>query len=233
MITLSTDFKEIYRPSLSLMHIFCLKAAFEGSALEEDMWLQQEDGLAVGAIAKNGGRLYVYSSGEDTDELREFINTVGFSEILTEKATAKRLGLKAVKEYNVLLKKSVKSADFDPLKIGLSPLYRGLMLGEDEDISLPSFEDFAADISHRLRHRAAIAALNENSAALGFKCEKGIIVNGISVKRELRGRGFGSRILGELLSYCDGDVLAAADIKNTEFYIKNGFEIIDKAVIAR
>ena len=112
-------------------------------------------------------------------------------------------------------------------------MYNGLKLGEDGDIDLPSFENFAADISHRLRHGAAIAALDDNSAALGFKCDKGAIVNGISVKRELRGRGLGGRILGELLSYSDGDILAAAEEKNTEFYIKNGFEIIDTAVIAR
>ncbi len=233
MITLSTDFKDIYRPSLSLMHILCLKAAFKGSALEEDMWVQSEDGKAVGAIAKNGGRLYVFSPSGNTDELKEFINTVGFSEILTEKATAKRLGLKTDKEYDVLLKKSVKKNEFDPLGIRLTPLYKGLRLGEDEDISLPTFENFAADISHRLRHGAAVAVLNENSAALGFKCEKGVIVNGISVKRELRGRGLGGLVLGELLSCCEGDVLAAAGTKNTEFYIKNGFRVIDKAVIAR
>lgn len=233
MITLSTDFSDIYRPSLSLMHILCLQAAFEGSALEEDAWIQREDGKAVGAVAKNGGRLYIFSLGEKVDELKEFINTVGFSEILTEKATAEGLGLKTVKEYNVLLKKSVKTADFAPLSIGLSPLYNELKFGEDGDIDLPSFENFAADISHRLRHGAAIAALDDNSAALGFKCDKGAIVNGISVKRELRGRGLGGRILGELLSYSDGDILAAAEEKNTEFYIKNGFEVIDTAVIAR
>lgn len=233
MITLSTDFKDIYRPSLSLMHILCLKAAFEGSALEEDMWVQSEDGKTIGAVAKNGGRLYLFSPHGDTAELKEFINTVGFSEIFTEKATAKRLGLKTEKEYEVLLRKSVKSAEFDPFGVSLSPLYDGLKFGEDGDISLPSFKDFAADISHRLRHGAAVAALNENSAALGFKCEKGLIINGISVKRELRGRNLGRLILSELLSYSDGDVLAAAEAKNTEFYIKNGFEVIDKAVIAR
>ncbi len=232
MITLSTDFSEIYRPDIALMQILCLKSAFKGSALEEDMWLQREDDLSVGVIARNGGRLYLYSENI-TDELKVFLNTVGFTEIFTEKETAIKLGLCTSEQYAVLLKKSVKTKKFSPENIRLPPLYKGLSEGRDGDILLPEFEFFAADISHRLRHGAAAAVINDEGAALAFLCEKGAVINGISVKKELRGQGTGTKLLGELLSYCHGDILVCTSENNTEFYIKNGFSEIGEVVIAR
>ncbi len=232
MITLSVELEQIYRPDLPLMQILCLKAAFKGTVLEEDTWVQTENGRVIGAVARNGGRLYLFTE-KATDELKVFLDTVGFSEIFTAKETAQTLGLSIEKEYVCLRKSSVKNKDFSFSDIGLTSLYEGLKSGEDSDIVLPKFEDFAADISHRLRHGAAAAAVNDRGAALAFLCEKGAVINGISVKKELRGKGMGSKLLGELLSCLEGDVLACTGDKNTEFYIKNGFSEIGRVVIAR
>ena len=233
MIKLCSDFPDFYMRDAAFMHILCLKAAFSDSALEEDMWVQMEDEEICSVIARQGGRIYISSRGGNTDELKDFINTIGFAEIFTESSTAERLGLVTENGFTVLLKNSVKESVFSPLDIGIAPLYEGLRLGEDSDISLPAFEDFAADISHRLRHGAAVAVSDDRGAALAFVCEKGGIINGISVKKELRGKGFGSLMLQRLLSFCEGDILACTSQNNIDFYIKNGFDKVGTAVIAR
>ncbi len=232
MITLSTDFSEIYRPDAALMPILCLRAAFKGSTLEEDMWVQTEDGQVLGAVARNGGRLYLFTEKANA-EIGVFLKTIGFSEVFTAKENALKLGLSIEAEYSCFHKKSVKTEIFLPSSTGLAPLYKGLKFGEDSDIALPEFENFAADISHRLRHGAAAAVINNEGAALAFLCEKGAIVSGISVRPELRKNGAGSKLLSELLSLCEGDVLAYTSEINTRFYIKNGFTEIGKVVIAR
>ena len=100
------------------------------------------------------------------------------------------------------------------------------------NISLPSFEDFAADISHRLRHGGGAAILEDYGAALGFCCEGGGIINGISVKKQFRGQGLGHKLLDRLCSALGGDVYAATN-GGVDFYIKNGFTYLDDAVIVR
>ncbi len=233
MITLSSDFGRFYLPKITVMNILCLKKAFCGSALEEDIWVQKENDEISAVIARHSGRLYICSNGKNTQEIAEFINVIGYSEVFTEKETAERLGLKAIKEFNVLLKKSNKTADFNPLAVTLKSVYEGLNMGADCDISLAPFSDFAPDLSHRLRHGSAATVADKKCVALAFLCDMGGIINGISVDKAYRRQGIGSKILSQICSYIEGDVFVCANNINTEFYIKNGFTVTDKVVIAR
>ncbi len=233
MITLSSDFSDFYVRDAAFMHILCLKSAFSGSALEEDMWVQSAEGRSCSAIARCGGRLYIYSDGTNLLELATFIRTVGFCEIFTSRKSAENMGFKILKEFEVLLRKSETKIKDLSFCFSLKNLYEGLKLGEDFDISLPSFEDFAPDISHRLRHGGAVALLKDFGAALAFSCPQGGIINGISVKKSLREKGFGSKLLNELTDALSGDIFVCADKAVSDFYIKNGFEPIGQAVIAR
>jgi GNAT superfamily N-acetyltransferase len=197
------------------------------------MWLQTERDTICGVIARCGGRLYIYEDGQNPDEIKEFAQTVGFSEIFTSRKSAENMGFQILREFEVLFKKSeaqIKGLSFD---FSLKNLYDRLKLGEDAEISLPSFEDFAPDVSHRLRHNAALAVLKDFGAALAFSCERGGIINGISVEQSQRGKGFGSNLLRVLTSALSGDICVCADSSVCEFYIKNGFEPMGQAVIAR
>ena len=101
-----------------------------------------------------------------------------------------QLGFSAADKFAVL-KKVSRGEKENPQPPSLSALYGALKEGEDGDISLPPFEIFAPDISHRLRHGGAVAIVNEFGGALAFTCSFGCVINGIAVKKEQRGRGLG------------------------------------------
>lgn len=233
MITLCSDFEGFYIRDAAFIHSLCLKSAFSGSVLEEDIWVQREDGKICSVIARQGGRLYIASTGGNREELSEFIKTVGFCEVFTEKTVAESLTLSPVCEFNVLCKKSHGNFVPDQAVVSLKEIYDGLSLGEDEDINLPTFENFAPDLSHRLRHGAAALVHEEFGTALAFCSPKGGIINGIAVDKSFRKKGLGSVLLNSLLEKLNGDILVCATDKSTDFYIKNGFAPLGQAVIAR
>ena len=183
-------------------------------------------------ISRYGGRLNITANSADFNELKEFINVIGFSEIFTEKSTALALGFNAFTEYTSLKKQAEKTKNENNV-FSLLSLYNTLNLGADGEIELPSFEVFAPDVSHRLRHGAAFAVLKEFGGALTFKSNFGGIINGISVKKDARKGGFGSLLLNDILKQINGEVFVCTTTSLAEFYIKNGFTVCDTAVLVR
>lgn len=232
MITIFEETYLDYIPKVSFMHTACLISAFGGSALATDMWVQRVCGRTSAVISKHGGRLYITAENADFKEIKEFIRVIGFSEIFCEKDTAVALGFENFEDFTVLKKRVKKQEDFSLIP-PLKSLYSALEEGADGDISLPDFESFSLDISHRLRHSGAVAIAEEFGAALAFKSEFGGIINGIAVNKENRKQGNGSRLLKKICGYLEGEVFALATEKATEFYIKNGFTKCDKAVLIR
>lgn len=210
----------------------CLVSAFGGSALSPEVWVQTENEKVTAVISRFGGRVNLTYMGGDKTEIKDFLNVIGFSEIFTEKSSALALGFDNFSAFTVLKKETTKQKDFSEIP-SLKGLYNALLEGNDGDVSLPSFEDFAADVSHRLRHAGAVAVLEDFGAALCFCSENFGIINGISVKKGLRGRGLGGKLLKEVCGYLDGEVFALATDNTTEFYVKNGFEVCDTAVLIR
>lgn len=233
MINLSSELSGIYPETVALMNIFCLKAAFDGSALAADIWTQNTDGRTASVIARNGGRLYIHCEGSDLDEVKSFIKVIGYEEIFCSTDTAQKLGLAVLKEFSVLSVIGCKKKEPPPFNISLKALYDRLCLGTDGEIDLPDFETFAPDISHRLRHGGAAAFLSENGAAIVFLNDFGGIINGISVSVGKRGKGEGSELLSRITEAVDGDIFVCCDEKIKEFYKSNGFTECGKAVIAR
>ena len=221
-----------YIPKISFMHTACLVSAFEGSALAPDIWVQKDDKNITAVISRFGGRLYITANSANFEEIKEFINVIGFSEVFTEKETAENLGFNNFDSFTVLKKSVRRQNDFCDIP-SLKNLYAALKLGSDGDIFLPEFEFFAADISHRLRHGGAVAVLEDFGAALAFKSDFGGIINGISVNKESRGQGFGGKLLKNICEYLGGDVFVCTNEKTAEFYIKNGFEPCGSAVLIR
>ncbi len=221
-----------YLPKISFMQTACLKEAFDGSALSPDIWVQGVSGRTSAVISRMGGRLNITADGADLDELKEFINVIGFSEIFTEKQTALDLGFRNFEDFTVF-KKVSNGTDTKTAEISLSALYNALKEGADGDIFLPPFEVFAPDVSHRLRHGGATAAVENFGGALAFTSEFGGIISGIAVKKEARGKGKGKKLLNDICQSIGGDIFACTRGKTAEFYIKNGFEPCGSAVLIR
>ncbi len=231
MITLC-DISNFYLKDIALAHIHSLKTAFNGSVLAPDVWAQQKENEICAVIGRDGSRLYIYSNGKEISELKAFINTIGFSEVFCSADTAKSLDLTPKTEFSVLVKEQKRSPIESPT-VSLDDLYSCLLEGADGDIDLPDFSDFAPNISHRLRHGGAAATITDVGAGVIFKFPFGAIINGIAVKKAFRNKGKGSALLNSLLGFAKGDIFVCATDKNKEFYIKNGFKVIDTAVIAR
>ncbi len=210
----------------------CLVSAFGGSTLSPEVWLQTENGRTTAVISRFGGRVNLTYMGGDKTEIKDFLNVIGFSEIFCEKAVALNLGFKNFESFTVLKKSVKKQKDFCDIP-PLRDLYNALLEGEDGDISLPAFEDFAADVSHRLRHGGAAALLKDFGAAVAFMGKYGAVINGIAVKKESRGKGLGSYLLNNICDYLNGEVFVCTNENAAEFYIKNGFEVCDTAVLVR
>ncbi len=232
MITLTKFLPYSLAKKVSAAYILSLKSAFGGTPLEEDFWVQTDEEGYCALIARCGGRLYLCSNGMHIEELKSFLKVIGCSEIFTEEDTARALGLNIVSRFNVLYRRA--SLEPSPLPApDTSRLYAALSLGSDGDIALPDYEDFAPDISHRLRHGAAAAIAEENGGGLAFLYEGGGIINGISVAPDHRGEGLGSDILNRLCGSILYEVYACAGDSAKDFYIKNCFAPKGTAVIAK
>ncbi len=227
MIRLTEKLDGFYLPTPSLAYTLCLKSAFDGTPLEAEVWRGE-----ASVISRYGSRLYV-SAEDGFDEIKEFISIIGCEDIFTEKATALALDLTPTEEYHIFyLKKEFSSPSYAP-SVGLNDLYSALAFGEDGDISLPDFEVFAPDASHRLRHGSAVGIVESFGGAYAIKSDKCAIIGGIAVNKAERRKGYGSVLLNSLLGHLSGDIFAITSDKSTEFYIKNGFTDIGKAVICR
>lgn len=221
MIRLLENGDLAYKSKISFMQTACLLWGFRDSLLAADVWVGENV-----VISRLGGRLNITAENCDFDELKEFVSVIGFSEIFCEKQTALSLGFENFREFSVLKKSSTKTTESD-FSVSLSSLYSALNMGADGDVSLPSFEVFAPDVSHRLRHGGATAVVESFGGALAFTCPFGGVVSGISVEKDARGKGFGSRLLNSLCERIDGEIFVCTAKENVNFYIKNGFTECD------
>lgn len=104
----------------------------------------------------------------------------------------------------------------------LKKIYETLSFGLGEDISLPSFEAFAPDTSHLLRHGFAFSILEDFGGAYAYFIDGFGILKGISIKEDFRKKGLGSSLLNSCLGHCPKGLFAATKT-NEDFYLKNGF----------
>lgn len=213
---------------ISLAKILSLYNAFGGTSLAPDFWVQETEGQLTAALCLYGSEMTVYCENADTDEIRDFIKVTAPKSVFTEKENAL---FKDFETKSVFLKEFPENKTFLENSVPLKELYDKLSLGLDGDIYLPSFENFAGDVSHRLRHGGGVALTKECGAALCFTFDGGGIISGISVDKNFRRNGEGSKILNEISCLAGGKIFACTGKQNEEFYIKNGFSHIGEAAI--
>lgn len=233
MIELSDINSTLYNGEVISAYIQCLKTAFANSVLQPDFWQQTDkSGKICGIIARHGTRAYIADNGiANIDEVKEFISLIGFSEIFCTSKLAKKLGETEYADFCVMHRRQSGTALPFTNDIRLLSLYDKLFCEKSAKMPTPEFEAFATDVSHRLRHNAAVAVCEPNGAALAFKSEKCAIINGITVKAEYRKNGIGSSMLQKLCTMLQGDIFLCCTHDNITFYQNNGFSLCDTAVI--
>lgn len=224
MIRLQFPPEGFYIPCPVFTEIDSLIGAYRSTPLIPDVWMSDDC-----VLCKNGGLVLISGKAESPDEILEFLSVIGYSEIFCPKDVADALGISG-KVRTVLYKKGSHERDFLWENISLNVLYEKLSLGSDGDMLLPDFADFAADVSHRLRHSAATACVNNFGAGLAFMGKESCVICGVAVDEKYRGQGVGREIVDELCRYTQGDVFVCADENNISFYKKCGFDEIGEVV---
>lgn len=169
--------------------------------------------------------ILVAKDGADINEIKDFINAVGFASLEGEYELIKALAPKKVKDYNVVFKKAGYNSA--PLSTpNIKQVYDIIYGQENEHITPTEFEPFYADLTHRIRHGTAAAVLvNDCSAAItSHITESSAVISGVAVNPNKQGKGLGRAALETLEQNLAGrNIFASADDSVLGFYLKSGY----------
>lgn len=228
MIKYVDKLPEICDDKISLAKILSQYKAFGNTKISPDFWIQENESVITAVLSLYGSEMTFYCKNGDLEEIWNFIKVISPKSVFTEKENLIDHCNATIKQ--VFLKKLPLAEEVSATETSLKELYDKLLLGQDGDVSLPCFENFCGDISHRLRHGGAAAIVKDYGAVLSFIYDGGGIISGISVDKSYRNNGFGSKLLGEICEATGGKVFACTDKQNKDFYIKNGFSHIGDAI---
>lgn len=173
------------------------------------------------------GEMTIAGYPGEPGEAREFIQMIGPGSVLCDGSIAGGLGLTASAEGAVMAK---DLADGEPVSVqapGLREIYALLI---DAGMAI-DFEPFYLDMSHRLRHGAALALGRYASGELtgcgvvSAVTEKEAVLSAIAVREDCRRLGIGTELMKEVEQALPGRrlYLFRESSKNREFYRKLGF----------
>ena len=172
------------------------------------------------------------NTNADFDEIAEFLPFCGAKTVFTSYENAAKLRLN-VMESGIILRKSRTTAHSPPSGITRQyyPDYSRIhSLLYNCGFTLPNRDDFAADLSLRLRNDTARIFCNNNYTALcivGCETAKSAIISAVAASPDIRRHGLGSDVLTAACSSLENEqkqVYLYREIdKNEDFYLKNGF----------
>ena len=196
-------------------------------------WVQCCKDTVTAVINKFENTIFIAAdSTADITELKDFCEIIGFYFIQADAELLFKMGYENISEYAVLNYENEitpKTETKIPMP-NLKTVYDILFFEDISTLIKPSWEGWYADLSHRIRHGAAVAFCDEN-AALVFShiTDNSAIISGVSVLPKSRKNGIGSKLLSRsIASVSRRNVFACADFKTASFYIKNGFTITKK-----
>lgn len=220
MIALPGSLPEITQPAAEYIRIKCLFDSYKDDR-NTYFWIQ-DGGKSVISLAD--GDMTVYRTGEDTDELSEFINMVSPRSIFTSLETFKAVGIAPVKTVNVMCRISDVREETAGDTVSSKELYGILSAG---GFDMPDYPSFAVDFCRRHnRGYADYFAVKDKCAAVSFHSGNYAVINGI-VSLE---KGMGGAALTAILGKNTGrTVLACCEDNITGFYEKYGFYRLNRA----
>lgn len=216
MIKLLSSFSDDGRQDI---HYIKIAASIEAYSLGRNFLSVWQTGDTL--IFKQDDYLTLCGDDFDGEEVKKFISMLGVRGISCSTAAAEKLGF-PYKEYNVL--RSVcgffAEADYSPKT---DEVYRILSLGTDGDIVLPERTAFMADLSHRVRHGTALAAVYKETVAVApYIAAGGALICGVSAG-ENRGQGFAGVAVAALVGKIGKPCFTVCSDALLGFYKKFGF----------
>lgn len=197
-------------------------------------WQGYNNNLPTSIICKFEDTVFLSASDSaDFSELKNFLLTIGFSQLQAESEILKKLKIGYFEEFICFEYNddSVNAADEICKVPKLEDVYKLMFSTQEKNICPVNFEGWYADLSHRIRHKTAIAHTFENkgAAVVSHITESSAIIGGIAVLPEFRRQGIASKLLNSLKAEVLGrSIFAITDDLTAQFYIENGFVPVDK-----
>ena len=203
-----------------------------------NFWQQKTNDQITALLCKFENTFFVSATeNADFNELKDFLFAVGFESLQSYDWILQKLGFGKFQEYVCLKyigeKEQTKKCSY---REELKSAYDIICSAESKEIYKHSFASWYADISHRIRHKTAkVFVMDNTSAALvSHITESSAVISGVATVKDQRGKGHASKIVGcAVRSLSAENIFTAAQKYVAPFYIKNGFEIINKIGIYR
>ena len=201
-------------------------------------WAQNSDTY----IQKFSNSLTI-SIGENTDyeELRSFIDTIGYDTVFTDMTTAEKFGLDIIDGGTVMKLKDFIPTYFDTHTQIVYPEYKIIYkLLKMLEFPVPNYDMFLTDFSHRVRHNSARVVSDNTYTSVSFTAwedKHSAVISAVAVIPQIQHTGQGSKALQSLchlLLKDKRDIYLYRRLDTLEeFYNKNGFYNVGLYVTAR
>lgn len=204
-------------------------------------WIQELDGKITATVSKVDSHVTVTAEKNfDSQELKEFLNVIGFSSLLGEKWVLEDLGFK-ISEKGIIMKYSPLAAsdgNIELLTFDREPPYRKIynLLKEPDAFgeSISSYEDWLCDLSRRVRNNCARVLFREKEdkciscGMFTFESDNGAVIGAVATHKDFRSMGYASDIVKELCIAAQKekkDVFLMCREDKVSFYKKLEFQI--------
>ena len=166
------------------------------------------------------------------DAARQFIRASGAKEILCAVRNAEALALQPWESGDVLKRIIAPGPCPQPPPM---PSVREIYALLEQVGMVDEFEPFYLDLSHKLRHQAALALTVPGEggltacAVVSSISQRGAILSALAVQEESRRQGIGSRLVRQMEGYFPGKAIYVfrEKQKNKEFYRNLGYSKAD------
>lgn len=198
-------------------------------------WLDTEESVVYCLM---DGVMLLSGTVMDGKGSREFLRAVGAGEVLCAVRNAETLAL-SPRETGDVLKRGLEPGvlpNAPPPPVSIRQVYALL----EENHMVGEFEPFYLDLSHKLRHHAALALTvpGENGlrgcAVVSSISAKSAILSALAVREDCRRQGIGTWLVKRVEEYFPGRTLYVfrEQNKNKEFYRGLGYSKVDTWVHA-
>ncbi len=221
--------------------ISCLAESYGMKINDIQFWLQyDEDGSIASAISKYGGDVTVQlTQDSDIAEITEFIKAIGFGSVISGAVLFDELPY----EENIIMELSdFKGRTLSGTEVEVNPrldeVYELMRSCGSDTLTVPQYEDFLLDMSHKIRHNTALCiGIRSGASLVGTAmtvAQSGTtaVIGGVAVKKCRRRTGCGSAAVTELVNMLGRRkiFIVRGKNENEEFYKSLGFKNTGTAV---
>lgn len=170
---------------------------------------------------------------------REFLHVAGAKEVLCAVRNAEAMNLRA-DGVGAVLKHPLPAGPM-PTEVLPAVSIRAMYALLEETGMVEDFEPFYLDLSHKLRHQAALAVTVSGKgglkacAVVSSISQRSAILSALAVKEEFRRQGLGTQLVRQIESYFPGKTLYVfrEQNRNQEFYRGLGYTKTDTWVYSK